>query len=1373
MSESGAKAALKGYRLQALYTLFVILKESEEGIIFQPEGKEDLAILKDNTLVKTIQVKAYKDSLQLSSFSPDKKESFFHRAVNLIKNGCTEIKVVSFGEVGPELLEAWEKDSDSRKSIFSKLKKIGFSNEDCNLLISNLKWVKVDEAFIENEVFEFLQKTLAGGDPENAFNLLVAWLYRASEDRSLISFSLLKNRLTSVGKYFAEREAHHKEWFNSIVPYEETYISFEEKKALQKEFFRGVACRYKHILANLDVPRKRFLEKIDNEFRSGKRIVVLHGASGQGKTALALRYLHDFVPNEWKFAIRFVKDQSHAAQIAIALSEHLKLFEAPMYIYIDVSPRDAEWASLLGELVRHFNIRILVSIREEDLVRNPILESDYGSITDIELFLGKEEAEWIFNSLTHSKEMQFFPSFETAWCRFGNSGPLLEFVYFLTHTNTLKERLASQIKALRSQIVEGLLDKNTLKLVQCCAIATSFEARVKISDISRMLAMVDPIGTLELLEREYFLRLSDDRLHITALHPVRSQIITELTSDPALTPWFEAAKLTLNCINSEDLGVFLLYVFSRNFEEASGLLPFLKRIKVSNWFEVSSIAKALIWFGIKNFISENRALFDEADQILPDSWYYFLNSNIAQIKDSIDSKSLFEILAKKRPEIPISFQEIDRRVVGIDLIYSYLNDWLNSIESVELPTTDRDWEGLGEIAFLIGHFSLNGSSLLNFDLMKTSWNNASTIAKLKSLEGLRLVDKEKEEIVTKDFFATLINSVRKENRLIALIDRGDLVKINYILDLDVFENRKNENDHSKIESKLNDDSVKRIKLVEKLFPCKKRFFCEGHGLILELFKQYNPTKKELLPKSFPNDELVSINSMYINLLKWEKRPATWKHFGKQLLEIREIAIDALTTTIKFICKFYSNKITKLDSQNLSDIVAQADEATGRLIMLPKVSVDEWGVISEGQLQGKDFESRSKRPYNAQKNYLIKKYELLLTPVKDYLHNLNVFFRNNLQNLIERWRNLEGDKRKNSKEKLSFNLTVRSLFDAWNAVSKVHNVFDTEFLHIYEQRVFNRIKRKEKEVLPTVWILYFSCIYDSKRRWDFADIRAKSKFEQAKNEVKNLLMTMIVSKDNDSWTLKVLDKKIFWEEKETICIKFQLNKFEKLNEGLSCCLEILKKFVIQIEENSLEEFAISKICRQIIIVPVINNFSLAKLCWIIPYLPIGSENCNLAKDLKGIIMDKDFFSNFELEVLEDSIATRLVRLKDILSKVLLYFSQLKCFVQIPKIDSIGKEILQEYSDEIANKLSLIVSKLVREIDDIVGIISANAAFDGHVDLRNLLSQMSAFFSDTFTLENKSVIGFEDCKAISELLEKCTEIINVSEWQYIREKSRVLS
>ena len=44
MSNSGAKAALKGYRLQTLYILYEILQSRDSELIFQPEGNEDLAI---------------------------------------------------------------------------------------------------------------------------------------------------------------------------------------------------------------------------------------------------------------------------------------------------------------------------------------------------------------------------------------------------------------------------------------------------------------------------------------------------------------------------------------------------------------------------------------------------------------------------------------------------------------------------------------------------------------------------------------------------------------------------------------------------------------------------------------------------------------------------------------------------------------------------------------------------------------------------------------------------------------------------------------------------------------------------------------------------------------------------------------------------------------------------------------------------------------------------------------------------------------------------------------------------------------------------------------------------------------------------------
>ena len=87
MVSAGAKAALQGYRLQALYILSRILSSGDpQDFVFQPEGVEDLAIFAiSGELIEVIQVKAYGDNLTLSRFEPEKEFSFFRRVLGLAK----------------------------------------------------------------------------------------------------------------------------------------------------------------------------------------------------------------------------------------------------------------------------------------------------------------------------------------------------------------------------------------------------------------------------------------------------------------------------------------------------------------------------------------------------------------------------------------------------------------------------------------------------------------------------------------------------------------------------------------------------------------------------------------------------------------------------------------------------------------------------------------------------------------------------------------------------------------------------------------------------------------------------------------------------------------------------------------------------------------------------------------------------------------------------------------------------------------------------------------------------------------------------------------------------------------------------------------
>jgi len=300
---SDATPAYRGYRLQALYTLSRILESEDSSYwIFQPEGHEDLAIFDSNeTLLQVVQVKAYKGELVLSSLlppkpktgSPPKRDSFFYRAASLLRtNFQLEVSIVSFGTMNREF-RAFQVDGSERKIVANKLREHkNLSEKDINNLLTKIRPVLVDEANLTNRIQAILGESIMGTDSESAFDLLIFWLYICAENKEKITRHDVIEKANNVGRYLTERATHYQEWFTSIVPIEDEDIQ-AQKEELRDEFYQGIAARYSHILADLDVQRPEKLQEIAQKF-SQKSVVIVHGASGQGKTTLAYRYLRDF-----------------------------------------------------------------------------------------------------------------------------------------------------------------------------------------------------------------------------------------------------------------------------------------------------------------------------------------------------------------------------------------------------------------------------------------------------------------------------------------------------------------------------------------------------------------------------------------------------------------------------------------------------------------------------------------------------------------------------------------------------------------------------------------------------------------------------------------------------------------------------------------------------------------------------------------------------------------------------------------------------------------------------------------------------------------------------------------------------------------------
>ncbi|MBC8507269.1 MAG: hypothetical protein ISR58_16310 [Anaerolineales bacterium] len=395
MTNRDAPPAYRGYRVQALYTLERMLSPGlDPSIVFQPEGKEDLDIFKGDELREAIQVKSH-DNLVLSHLSPEKPNSFFHRALALMDEWPSIlVKLVNFGPIGIEMCKAWQGDEQSQADITKKLIGHGFDKESIDRIFSRIELVEVNESDIEKGVFIQLQEQLTGIDPINSFDLLHFWLYRKSETRTQITHRDLIEKIQRVGRYISERHHKHAEWFTSIQPIEDIPIDENQLDDLREEFYAGVSARYEHILADLDFKREEKITEISQAFEK-TNIVIVHAASGQGKTTLAYRYMHDFYPGQWRFAIPLIENRQHALRIVSALAGHANAIRVPMIVHVDVTSRDIEWPELIRQLANHPYIHVIVTIREEDFRRSNI--SSAIRYTPIDLVFLEREANTLAN----------------------------------------------------------------------------------------------------------------------------------------------------------------------------------------------------------------------------------------------------------------------------------------------------------------------------------------------------------------------------------------------------------------------------------------------------------------------------------------------------------------------------------------------------------------------------------------------------------------------------------------------------------------------------------------------------------------------------------------------------------------------------------------------------------------------------------------------------------------------------------------------------------------------------------------------------------------------------------------------------------------
>jgi hypothetical protein len=1312
MSAAGAKAALQGFRLQALYTLAMVLRPRAEHLVFHPEGKEDLDIYAGADLRRVIQVKAHAAALSLSALGLGQDDSFLRRAAELDPRPELEVVVATFGPVGPELEGAWAGEAKHRGSVVAKLREQKFSDERIENLFASVRFEPVQEPALRTEVFDFLSESLLGGDPQSAFDLLVAWLYQAAEERRRITTADVRDRITRVGRYLAERAAHHQEWFTSIVPLEDAPLSAERREELASEYHRGVSARFDHIVAEQDVVREEKLRQIDEAF-SGSKVVIIHGASGQGKSTLGLRYLHDFVPAAWRFSIRLVADRAHALRVATALAGHLRAVAAPMYVYLDVSPRDADWPDLVRVLAEQPDVKVLVTIREEDLARVSVSEAELGFPRAVQLQFEETEARQIYDKLVARRPADRFLSFPEAWAQFGGQGPLLEFTYLVTQSESLEATLRAQVRRLRDEVRRGDLPAADLAFLRLASVAGAYEARADVRGLAAAAGVADPARTLELLESEYLVRRSREGRYVEGLHPIRSAILAAELTDPAFAPWAESAVACIPHLPEPDLEAFLFHSFLHHPTDAEALLDSLSARRFRTWSGLAGVGRSLIWLGLKRYVESNLDVINEGLEKFGSGWSLLLDFDIADIVS--DEKPFIERIQGAHPSVVELGRQLRDRQSDKREVFAPFATWIGNVpDAPEPPVSALDWIGLAELCFWSLRLQLEGR------VIDAAWavdlgpavDTVPLPVLSRAIQAWSYGPPDRFQNHVGPHAARLISRYRQAMQVVSLEETEERLFAHFIVPLSVLTSMNQpavSEEIGKPKDKLHDLTLERIDLLSQLSPGREQYGTKGYGHHNTLVPwMHDPTEKSgVLARYLHPDWGPALNGMFLNLADLPARPATWTSYVDAVMSVRQSVLVSLNQLRKGLsAHFRSDKPVRIISGHV-DAKAwdRTKEALERTPKLPRSAVDEWGFGSEGRSRSKpDREDIGKTSaggiQRALVNLALDQHRPLVDATREYFSPLSNFFRQANGPLA-----LNGFLgRAQSEEQRERYLTVAAeqglptdsgFLSAYNFAEALRHLpafqreFRERFAHLVGPRRLEKVEKEELETLKAAWSLWHAFIKQPERHWRAPEVKASQVFSDILEQLRGAIRTGFAALAAGGVQAEIRSEQVAWEESPALWLVVEVENPLRLHEAIKAVGDVLQESLGDIANQSPEQFAVDTAWQNILVVPTFGGANPAASIWRFrPYHFYAGNKLEENRYAGVPIPFPDSLSQqLEVKIQRDGLEGPVERLQAGIVELWSIVTHASDFLRLPDtVDDEGYEIIQTYLTGVAERIS---------------------------------------------------------------------------------------
>jgi hypothetical protein len=931
-----------------------------ESLVYRPEGDEDLAVFDGaGHLLEVVQVKDYSSPLALSDFKPESSDGFFARmATRRAEYPNCQVFLASFGPLGRELEGAFGHPGAERDSVARKLnaKNPRLSTKDAQELLEALngRIRRPIEDQIRREIAATLAPTIAGLHGDTAVELLLYWIFDASERQRTLTRSILAQQLERIGAYLSALRDHSSEWNISVGPLQDEALMPTHRDSLRESYRKGVQATWRHILAGADCSRPKRLAEVHEKLAT-QPAVVIRGASGQGKSSLAFRYLREYCADGLRFHVRFVDGRTQAVRIANALRDHILALRLPAVVLLDLSPSDSGWMELVQDLT-NAAIKVLVTVREEDFHRAGMLSSDL-SVAEVSLdAVTREEAEDIYRALQGDHAVSHL-DFAEVWARFTavDAGPLLEFTHIVTEGDTLSSKVARQVARLQTEVSAergvGITDRH-LHLLALAAIANAAECRVILDSLSAAVGLDALTRPTAMLEEEYFARLTiaGSRALVAPLHALRSQAVIDALLHDCPDRWLDLAVECLPLIVDVDLERFLLAAFSRRPEYSLTLADTVRGLTPRTWSHASAIARALLWEGMNRYERENHSSLAAAVAEHGDGWWLWCDPNLASDSRATDiaRKTIAEITKRDESELPVV------NLTDKSHAFDPFREWaLHVSPPMGNPTSAADWMQLADVAFWLGQKKISGSLRDAVQRLPESFPDWSAVELAEFISGRSVLGDSEFLEWHNRHSSDIIDRFVRDTGSIAVVMKDQTATVLFPVAIS--------SDNSSRDSDAHDfhaQAMKRIGLLRHLFPDKTTIGSEGVGIeVLGALVPNDPTTKSVPADGLPLARVVQLNATFRQLVSYRlQRSASWSTYIQTIFKFRRVACDTFRGLQRGWLRFLEHsKIKAADVRRMPGRELTVLQGTS-VPMFPRSAVDEWGFVSETRDKVSDVEA---------------------------------------------------------------------------------------------------------------------------------------------------------------------------------------------------------------------------------------------------------------------------------------------------------------------------------------------------------------------------------------------------------------------------------